>query len=110
MVAFEAKAAGDAAEENMEAMQIDWVTFEGERMSYRGEDQGRFYEIIEAAMRAKLRQNPDVEQVLLATGELRLRPDHLQEENAPAAWRYHEIWMKLRAELQAERDTARLAQ
>jgi predicted NAD-dependent protein-ADP-ribosyltransferase YbiA (DUF1768 family) len=102
MVAFEAKEAGDQAGENMQVLGIDWVTFEGERIRYRGPGQGRYYRIIEAATRAKLKQNPEVERVLLATGDLVLRPDHVREENAGAAWRYEEIWMKLRAELQAE--------
>lgn len=101
MIAFEAKTAGDTAEEKMEEMGIDWVTFEGERMRYRGEDQGCFFEIIVAAMRAKARQNLEVEEVLLATGDLVLRPDHIREENARAAWRYDEIWMKLRTEFRA---------
>jgi predicted NAD-dependent protein-ADP-ribosyltransferase YbiA (DUF1768 family) len=30
-------------------------------------------------MREKVRQNPEVKQVLLATGDLILRPDHHQE-------------------------------
>jgi predicted NAD-dependent protein-ADP-ribosyltransferase YbiA (DUF1768 family) len=73
MVAFEAKAAGDAAEENMQVMGIDWVSFEGERIRYRGEDKARHYEIIEAATWAKVQQNPVVRRVLLATGDLSLR-------------------------------------
>ena len=99
MVAFEAKEAGDAAEENMAAMGIDWVSFEGERIRYRDEDQARHYEIIEAATRAKVNQNPEVEEVLLATGDLTLRPDHLTDENSPPAWRYYDIYMKIRTEL-----------
>ncbi|MFQ5349049.1 MAG: NADAR family protein [Thermoanaerobaculia bacterium] len=101
MVAFEAKTAGDRAEKQMRAMGIDWVSFAGERLRYRGADQARFYEIIEAATRAKIRQNPEVREVLLATGDLVLRPDHVTEENAPVAWRYYEIYMKLRGELAA---------
>lgn len=99
LVAFEAKAAGERAEENMRLMGIDWVTFEGERIRYRGADQDRHHEIIEAATRAKIAQNPAVERVLLATGDLVLRPDHLTEEDAPPAWRYYEIYMKIRSEL-----------
>jgi hypothetical protein len=37
--------------------------------------------------------------VLLATGDLVLKPDHYQEPNAPAAWRYFEILTSIRAEL-----------
>jgi hypothetical protein len=37
--------------------------------------------------------------VLLATGDLILKPDHHQERNAPAAWRYYEILSEIRDEL-----------
>src|SRR5207247_241618 len=40
MTAFEAKAAGTVAEENMRRMGIDWVTFEGRRMPYRSARKG----------------------------------------------------------------------
>lgn len=53
-------------------------------------------------MREKPRQNPEVKRVLLATGDLILKPDHVQEPGAPVAWRYFEIRMQRRAELQRE--------
>jgi hypothetical protein len=40
--------------------------------------------------------------VLLATGNLVLRPDHRQEPDAPAAWRYFNILTTIRTELQKE--------
>jgi predicted NAD-dependent protein-ADP-ribosyltransferase YbiA (DUF1768 family) len=100
MTAFEAKDAGVAAEENMRTMGIDWVTFEGKRMPYRSQAKGEHYRLIVAAMRAKLHENPKVREILLATGNLILRPDHIQEANAPPEWRYFEIWMTIRTELQ----------
>lgn len=99
MTAFEAKRAGDLAEENMRRMKIGWVSFEGKRFAYRPKQTGRHYHLIVAAMWAKLRQNPEVKKVLLATGDLILKPDHHQEPNPPAAWRYFEIWMKIRSAL-----------
>jgi predicted NAD-dependent protein-ADP-ribosyltransferase YbiA (DUF1768 family) len=98
MTAFEAKAAGDTAEANMQAMGIAWISFEGERIFYRGAGQARHYEIIEAATRAKVEQNPRVLEVLLTTGDLLLRPDHVTEKRVPPAWAYYEIYMKIRAE------------
>jgi predicted NAD-dependent protein-ADP-ribosyltransferase YbiA (DUF1768 family) len=103
MTAFDAKSAGDAAERNMQKMRIDWVTFEGKRMKYRSMEQAEHYRLIVAAMRAKLEQNPKVREILLATGNLILRPDHIQEPDAPREWRYFQIWMDIRAELQAKR-------
>ena len=102
MVAFEAKDAGTAAEENMRKMGIRWVTFEGRRMEYRSQSKADHYGLIVEAMRAKLEQNPRVREVLLATGNLILRPDHIQEPDSPPEWKYFEIWMEIRSELQSK--------
>jgi hypothetical protein len=101
MTAFEAKAAGDIGEDNMRRMGIDWVTFEGVRMPYRSMKKGEHYRLIVEAMRAKLEQNPEVRRILLSTGDLILRPDHVQEANVPPEWAYFEIWMEIRTELTA---------
>ena len=53
-----------------------------------------------AATWEKVKQNPEVNKVLLSTGDLILKPDHLQEPNAPAAWHYYEILMEIRTQLQ----------
>jgi predicted NAD-dependent protein-ADP-ribosyltransferase YbiA (DUF1768 family) len=103
MTAFEAKRAGDLGSENMKRMGITWVTFEGKQMEYRTPEPGELYQLIVAATREKVRQNPDGQKVLLATGDLILKPDHHQETNAPAAWRYYEILTQIRTELAANR-------
>ena len=103
MVRFEAKCAGDLGEGNMKKMGITWVSFEGKRFQYRPPNPGRHYRLISAATWAKVKQNPEVKKVLLSTGDLILKPDHHQEPNAPAAWRYYEILMKIRAQLQRSR-------
>jgi hypothetical protein len=100
LTAFEAKRAGDAAEKNMKQMGITWVTFAGRRMEYREPGKGEFYRLIVAATQEKVRQNPEVQKVLLATGNLILKPDHRQEPDAPEAWRYFEILTQIRTELQ----------
>ena len=102
MTGFAAKHAGDLGSENMKRMGITWVTFEGRRFEYLPAEPGEHYHLIFAATREKVRQNPAVEKVLLATGNLVLKPDHHQETNAPAAWRYYDILMQIRTELQAE--------
>ena len=98
-VGFEANRVGKLAEANMKRMGINWVTFEGTRMEYRPTTPGEHCQLIVAATREKVRQNPDVKRVLLATGDLVLRPDHHQEPNAPAAWKYFDILMQIRREL-----------
>jgi hypothetical protein len=102
MTSFEAKSAGTLAEENMKKMGIGWVTFEGREIEYRPAVAGEHYRLIVAATLEKVRQNPDVKKVLLATGDLILKPDHHQEANPPAAWRYFEILTEIRSALQKE--------
>jgi predicted NAD-dependent protein-ADP-ribosyltransferase YbiA (DUF1768 family) len=104
MISFAAKDAGTLAEENMKKMGIGWVTFEGKQIEYRFAGQGEHYQLIEAATREKVRQNPEVKRVLLATGDLILKPDHHQEPDPPAAWRYFEILTRIRSDLQAGKD------
>ena len=100
MVAFEAKAWGQAAEENMRKMGIDWVTFEGRRFPYHSKTtKGEHYRLVFAAEHAKLDQNPRVREVLLSTGNLILRPDHIEEPDAAPEWHYYQLWMDIRAEL-----------
>lgn len=103
MTAFEAKAAGTLAEENMKTLGIDWCTFEGKRFLYRSATPGEHYKLILAAMRAKADQNPKVKRILLATGDLILKPDHHGEENPPPEWLYNDIWMQIRKELTADK-------
>ena len=99
MTGFDAKHAGDAASENMRRMNIDWVTFEGHKLEYHASGESDFYKLIVAVMRAKVEQNPEVKRVLLATGDLVLKPDHRQEANAAMAWKYYDIWIQIRAEM-----------
>ena len=79
---------------------IDWCTFEGKRFPYRSAKPGAHYKLIVEAMRAKVDQNPDVKRVLLATGDLILKPDHHGEVNPPPEWKYYEILTQIRTDLQ----------
>jgi predicted NAD-dependent protein-ADP-ribosyltransferase YbiA (DUF1768 family) len=102
MVGFEAKDAGAAAEANMRAMGIRWVTFEGRQIDYESKKKADHYALIVEAMRAKLAQNSQVREILLSTGDLNLLPDHIQEVDAPPEWRYFQIWMEIRGELRSK--------
>ena len=106
MSGFDAKDAGTAAEENMGRMGINWVTFEGNRIRYRSQKKADHYNLIVAAMRSKMEQNPKVREILLATGDLILLPDHTEELSAPPEWLYFQIWMEIRRELQQKRSRA----
>ena len=100
MVSFEANHAGTLASDNMTKMGITWVSFEGKRFEYKPAVAGEHYKLIVDATWEKVKQNPEVKRVLLSTGDLILKPDHRQEANAPAAWRYYEILTQIRTELQ----------
>lgn len=100
MTAFEAKSAGTLAEENMKRMNIGWATFEGKRFRYRSWRPAEHYRLIMAATWAKVNQNPEVKSVLLATGNLILKPDHHGEHNPPPEWKYYEILTRIRSTLQ----------
>jgi predicted NAD-dependent protein-ADP-ribosyltransferase YbiA (DUF1768 family) len=102
---FDAKHAGDAASANMKKLGITWVSFEGERFEYRPKERDEHYRLIAEATRAKVEQNPEVKRVLLATGNLVLKPDHRQESNPPPAWRYYEILTGIREELKTAPDS-----
>jgi hypothetical protein len=100
MTAFTAKRAGDLANTNMAKMNITYVTFEGHKMECKPPQPGDHYRLIVAATWQKVLQNPEVRRVLLSTGNLVLKPDHYQEPDAPAAWRYYEILTDIRTRLQ----------
>jgi hypothetical protein len=102
LVSFDAKKSGTLAEENMKKMGITWVTFECKQMEYRSAEPGDHYHLIVAATREKVRQNPEVKRVLLATGDLILMPDHHQGPNPPPAWRYYDILTEIRKQIRTE--------
>ncbi len=101
LTAFEALKAGKEAEKLMVANKINWVSFSGFKIDYKGNDSEAFYEVIEAATRAKIDQNPEVKKTLLATGDLILKPDHHEDKDGTKAWKYYEIYMKLRGDLKS---------
>ncbi len=104
LLAHEAYAAGVLGFNNMRAMGINWVTFEGRRYEYWTHQKGEHYALVVEAMRAKLEQHEAVKRTLLSTGDLILRADHYEPKDAPPSWAYYNIWMELRAGLRNEKD------
>lgn len=100
MTAFEAKDAGSIGSKFMKELGINWVTFQGKKIQYCSVERGEHYRLIKEAMREKLLQNSEVKRILLATGNLILKPDHHNEGCQAPEWKYYELWMELRAELQ----------
>ena len=99
MSAFEAKAAGNVANENMKTLGIAWVTYRGRKIDHREKQKGEFSRLIRRAEQAKFDQNPNVAEILRKTGALRLLPDHHPPPDAAPAMKYNEIWMEIRAQL-----------
>ncbi|MEK6628685.1 MAG: NADAR family protein [Bdellovibrionota bacterium] len=95
---FEAKKAGDLASANMKKLGIKWITYKGEKIEYIGKDTLKHYELILRACRAKLAANPQLVELLRRTKSLKFIADHKQKADSPPAYKYHEIYMKLRNE------------
>ena len=100
MSGFESKHAGDLANANMKQLGIKWVTYNGKKIEYNGADAEEHYQLILRACRAKIEQNPVLKNLLLSTNNLVFFADHKQAPDSLPAYKYHEIYMKLRTELQ----------
>jgi predicted NAD-dependent protein-ADP-ribosyltransferase YbiA (DUF1768 family) len=100
MTGFDAKRAGSLASDNMKKMDINWVTYKGVKMTYRTTKKAAHYRLIKRIMSEKLLQNAEVKKILLATGNLVLMPDHKQRAGTPPAWKYNQIWMEFRSQIQ----------
>lgn len=96
LMAHEAFAAGMIGFENMRAMGINYVTLDGRKYEYWVKTRNEHFDLIVEVMTAKLEQNPRVREVLMATGDLRLRADHYEPADAPPSWQYYRIWMEIR--------------
>lgn len=99
LTGFEAKDAGEATKENYQKLGISFISYKGKRMEYKGKDKQEHYELIFRTIQAKIDQNEKAKTLLKATGTLILRPDHIQDADAPPAYRYYDILMKLRSDL-----------
>lgn len=95
---FESKVAGDQANEIMKKLGIKWVTYQGQKIEYKGKDQAQHYEIIFRASVAKVQQNETIKELLLKTKGLTFIIDHKQDPNSPPAYRTDLIFKKIRDE------------
>lgn len=104
MTGPEAKAAGDVTKKIYSRHNWKFVSWMGFLFDYLDQAEGSHYHylLIEKASRAKLDQHPELWSLLLKTDCLKLKPDHKASANETAAYRYYEIYMKLRDEKRAE--------
>jgi hypothetical protein len=103
LAAFGAKSAGDAANDNMKKLDITWVSYQGDHFEPKSLGQQTHYDLIFRALKAKVEQNPEVKSILIKTGNLKLLPDHREEEPLTAAYKYYDIYMKIREPLLPKR-------
>lgn len=99
MNGYDAKKAGNYVNYLMDRHDVNWVTFEGRSMIFASKSPGEHYQIILKALVEKVRQNPEVLDVLLSTKNLKLIPDHRISSEAPREWHYNLLWMEIRDSL-----------
>lgn len=99
---FESKKAGDEANKIMKENNIKWISYKGKKFDYKdmGAGSDYHYELIHQVIENKILQNPSIKALLLKTGNLILKPDHIQAANSPKAYAYHTILMEIRSKLQ----------
>ncbi len=96
---FEAKAAGDLANENMKILGISWQSYQGKKFEPKTTDVDFHSRLIEKAITEKIMQNPPLQKLLKQTEQLVLLPDHKQSGTITPAYKYYDILMKIRAGL-----------
>ncbi len=96
MIGATAKQAGSKASQIMKILNINWVTYNGERLIYRTQKKGAHYRLIKRILKAKIEQNPKVKALLIKTRSLVLLSDHKMPSPTPPAWQYNQIYMDLR--------------
>lgn len=96
MNGYSAKSAGNYANFLMDKHDANWATFEGKKFVFAQMEHGTHYNLIWEAEIEKIRQNPEVLEVLMKTKNLKLRPDHSVSDKSPREWHFYLIWMDIR--------------
>lgn len=99
---WDSKNAGTAANKINKKNNIDWISYKDRKFAYRdmGEDSAFHLALITRATRAKIEQNAKIKALLLKTKGLKLMPDHKQNDKDPDSYRYFDILMKIRDNLE----------
>lgn len=102
MVDRVAKGAGNSANKVYAKYKLKNINWGTHFFSYNDMAEGSQYHyvLIKRALRAKLDQNAGLWELLMKTGCLTLRPDHIMSENDPPSYKYFNIYMELRSERQ----------
>lgn len=100
MNGYDAKKAGNYVNYLMDKNDVNWVTFLGQSLIFASKEPGEHYQLILKALIEKVRQNPEVREVLLRTKDLKLSADHRISSQAPREWHYNLLWMDIRKSLE----------
>ena len=97
-----AKGAGNSANKIYAKYNLKNVNWGEHFFDYNDRAEGSNYHLIliKKALRAKLDQNKGLWELLMKTGCLTLKPDHIMNENDPPSYKYFNIFMELRSERQ----------
>lgn len=96
---FEAKKVGDIANKINEKYNLkNILSYKKRIFNYKDFSEGSLYhyQIIKKAIELKVLSHPDIYKLLLTTKGLKLVPDHIQGDNLPKSYLYHEILMDIR--------------
>ncbi len=99
MNGYDAKKAGNYINYLMDQNDANWVTFMGQKLIFASMEPGDHYQLILKALIEKVRQNPEVRDILLRTRDLKLVADHRISSKAPREWHYNLLWMDIRRSL-----------
>lgn len=96
MNGFSAKKAGQFANSLLIEQNQNWVSYQKNKIIFSSSTHGDHYNLIFRALVEKLRQNQDVQDLLLKTKDLILIADHHISSNSPDEWHYDKLWMLIR--------------
>lgn len=102
---FESKNAGEVANKIMKDHGINWISYKGKKFEYKDMSIGSefHYKLISRVIKEKIMQNLKIKTLLLRTGDLILRPDHVITENSPKSYYYFDILMLIRSDLKMKK-------
>jgi hypothetical protein len=102
MYSWDSKEAGNFANQMYADNNLKFINYFEHKFIYTDGKEGSEFHLalITRAITAKVMQNPELKNLLLQTKGLRLRPDHIMSEKILPSFKYHEILMKIRDEME----------
>lgn len=98
---WDSKNAGSLANKIYKENNFSWISYKDHKFNYTDKGEGsKFHlQLMIKAIKEKVNQNEEIKKLLIKTKGLILKPDHIMDENALPSYKYHEILMQIRDEL-----------